>query len=675
MLALLALQAASAGPVDPGATALVAWRAQLGRADGDVRGEPDVLRWPGGWRVRVRPVVDGLTVDGGSQVVSLAPDGSVLRVSGRPVPVGPIPRGLVDRVAAVERAGQLASSVGSGAVAPPQVEEVARVTPAGLQHAWRISFTVADPLQSWVAWIDGSDGSVSGLAPTGHFARGNVFASNPVHGGPQTVELDHLDEGDVLRGPFADVWSCTDPDVGGDLFAFDTCTSFARQALPVDGDYLYGPNEGSLNDPFAEVNLHHHVSRAAAWFDARYGLRDPEPLRVIANFPLANAFYGDFDGDGRGDLSFGVVCAGCGSSSDPLRVQFAYDGDVVIHEFGHWVVGRIADVPMLRGDAYGLEWAGGSLNEGVADVFAMALTMDPQVGEYAGQAFGDAAIRDLDADRRCPDDLRGEVHLDGEIIGSVGWDLIQALGPERASDLLFGAVATWGPDIDWSIAGASLLDSADDLAAAGVLTADDHARARGIVEASGMPTCGRVIPLRDGDTPDPFIVSAGLVGPLERLPAGTQFSVDLGESPDRLVVDVIDRSAPDGLEWSLFVRCGEPVENEPTSLATFGLGFSVPTRWDWTVDGSGRNGRLAIDRSSVPPLPSEGTCFVEVTSRNAGDLVPLDFSTGRLTIAAHVERAVPETPEARGCSVTRTLPGAALMGFASLAVRRRRRAG
>ena len=39
-----------------------------------------------------------------------------------------------------------------------------------------------------------------------------------------------------------------------------------------------------------------------------------------------------------------------------------------------------------------------------------------KAGEYAGTAGGrDGPIRDLEPDRRCPDDLMGEVHANGRV--------------------------------------------------------------------------------------------------------------------------------------------------------------------------------------------------------------------------------------------------------------------
>src|SRR5690606_8484190 len=144
------------------------------------------------------------------------------------------------------------------------------------------------------------------------------------------------------------------------------------------GDYLFTPDPASGDDPFGEVQLYYHLDRVSAWVEDRYGFFHDEPIVGRLNFPMTNAFFGDFDGDGRGDVSFGT-------SEDGH--DFAYDADVVYHEFGHSLVDGLGSPGFLNADAIGLDWVGGGLNEGSADVLAMLLTLDPLMAEYAGQAL------------------------------------------------------------------------------------------------------------------------------------------------------------------------------------------------------------------------------------------------------------------------------------------------
>jgi Zn-dependent metalloprotease len=63
-------------------------------------------------------------------------------------------------------------------------------------------------------------------------------------------------------------------------------------------------------------------------------------------------------------------------------IDFGYDGDVVYHEFGHYVVNQTVNfVGSPHVDKYGLTVAPGAMNEGMADTYSSFITGDPYVGE------------------------------------------------------------------------------------------------------------------------------------------------------------------------------------------------------------------------------------------------------------------------------------------------------
>lgn len=100
--------------------------------------------------------------------------------------------------------------------------------------------------------------------------------------------------------------------------------------------------------------------------------------------------------------------------------------DVIYHEFGHSVHGH-AVIP-------GVGAVDPGVGEGMADVLAALITRDHGMGR--GFFFNDQALRDLDSPQtmRYPDDITGEEHNDGEIVGQAFWDmkkeLIAKLGTE-----------------------------------------------------------------------------------------------------------------------------------------------------------------------------------------------------------------------------------------------------
>lgn len=131
-----------------------------------------------------------------------------------------------------------------------------------------------------------------------------------------------------------------------------------------------------------------------------------------------NAYY-------DGTINFYAEADGCFSTS--------LFNDIVYHEYGHGI--NYDFYTYLNGD-----WANGSLGEGYADVWAINITENPIMSE--GFNIGDlnSYIRcyknGQDGCRRqCPNDIVGEVHSDGEIIGGAWWDLMELIGFQPAFDI------------------------------------------------------------------------------------------------------------------------------------------------------------------------------------------------------------------------------------------------
>ena len=120
----------------------------------------------------------------------------------------------------------------------------------------------------------------------------------------------------------------------------------------------------------------------------------------------------------------------CNAFSDGTKINFFKSSsqcentgriaDVVYHEFGHSIHFH-AVIP-------GVGVFDGALSEGISDYLAATITGDP--GTARGFFYGSAPLRDLDPpnqEKRWPENLTGEVHDDGEIIGESLWDLRKAL--------------------------------------------------------------------------------------------------------------------------------------------------------------------------------------------------------------------------------------------------------
>jgi len=635
---LLLLSAALAAPDDDA-------REHLARLSGfpEADLEARVFPWPGGDRVRLTPRLAGLPVAGRESVVVLDAAGAPRRVVG-PLPAAaaaPSTRPALPRAAAIERA---AAALPAGRdLWPPRASLAFWWGGVEPRLAWAVAIGRADPPATWRLYVDALTGDVLHRRPTSATADALVYPQSPAISEPEVIALGGLYGGDRLEGEYATPFSCAHPSPFGQPLDPSSCDAYTRHAQADGaGDYLYEPDPGALDDPMAEVMLYHHLDLMSAWLWERYGLSLGGPIRAYANFELINAFFGDSDGDGVGDVSFG---------QSPDGVDFAYDADVIYHELGHAVVAATAGLGAVGADAYGMDWGPGSLNEGTADALALVLTGDPWMGDYAG-TFGDRdqPIRDLDQGQRCPDYLWGEVHRDGEIWGAMTWGLMEALGAEAAGDLVYGALTTWQWDTSWGEAGASLLAAADDLAAAGLLSGGELDAVAAVVEAHGLVDCERLVPLGGEAEHAQRIGNLGMIGDFALLPAGSQYVVEVPEGSAALRVEITGFEAEhEDLAWTMMVRRGDIVEHEAIHVDTLGVSLAVPRVFDFAIEGEGAGVAFELSGDSDPPLRPGGSYYVALAGRSLGGIEFLEYVNAEITLSATVDRVVLEKEEPK-CS-------------------------
>lgn len=639
MVVLLSL-AAFAGPLE------------TGRQHLDPRGRLDLVGdavpWPGGTLVRYAQRMQGLPVHGRPLVVSIGLEGQVRRATGRPAGPSPVTTPAVDRDQAVAVARQLGARLGRGAPWPPRPELIWLEDDGGLRLVWRVDLSTVEPLGTWRTHIDAVTGRIVRTDLTSRSARAWVYPSNPSISPLREVVLPGLPgDATTLAGTHASLASCDAVTLESGWFGRTACDAASAQAAADPaGDFFFEPDPVREIDPFAEVQAYFHLDRVAAFLDGRYGFRHRVPIRGYVNFELANAFYGDFDGDGKGDVAFG--------HAPGTEVDFAYDADVVYHEFGHAVVGALANLPFLAADAYGMDWTAGSANEGYADILAMVLTGDPRVGEFAGSAFDLSAIRDLDADRRCPDDLVGAVHADGQVLGALAWNLVERVGPEITHDVFFGAIPFWGQDVSWPVIGQTLLDAAADLRDAGALDDLAHSVVIDEVRRANLLGCGRVLPLASGVETRQAMLNLGLLGDLSQIPLGMQFSVDVPPTASAVRFEVTGVDGHEGLGWAVYGRSGSHVEHEVLAVDLLGLAVARPAVFDWHVDGEGARVLELLPDGDLPFVPGE-RLHLAVASRNLGSIGLLELQSG--TIGLRAEVVMPAAPAASGTAASNLAGG------------------
>ncbi|HCP45424.1 MAG TPA: hypothetical protein DIU15_05250, partial [Deltaproteobacteria bacterium] len=443
--------------------------------------------------------------------------------------------------------------------------------------------------------------------------------------------------GAELGGDYSTVRSCVTW-----VEADTECTEKTTHAQPDDeGNYLYAPDATSIEDPLAEIQMYYHLDVISRWFESEFnfqhnfGLLQGQAIEGVVNFDYNNAFWGDVDGDGVGEVSFGQT----------VNIDFAYDADVIYHEFGHSVFGRIVNPGFIGADEYGIEWATGALNEGTADFFAIAMTRDPDLGEYAGAGFGftSPSIRDLDEDKKCPDDLYGESHRDGMIWASLGWNMLEdeTLGFDITPQVIYGAISSWPSDVNWATAGQSLVEAAGDMLEADELTQEQHDAVIEHGTASGVIGCGRVMRLDEEQEPTQFLVNVGFLADTQ-IPLGNQFSLDVPDNAERLRFRIKDFLASHpNMAWSLYVRRGNHIVHDLQELGFFEV--PVPDIYDETIDGEGDDFAYELTLDSEPPLEPGETYFFSIASRRLGAMD--GFQYAEVTVDGDVWLAESEEEE------------------------------
>lgn len=566
------------------------------------------LRWLGGAFVQMDQTWNGLPVHGARLSASYDPDGSLRRFVGTPLAKAPAQQAPSITAVAARTAAEeyVAAFKGNGSMWPSRTElgVLARDGEAAL--SWVIDVSTSEPVGAWRIFVDAASGEILGEQQELFTARANVYASNPSASELEEVEL--LDVDGVLRNDYAWTNSCTDFD--GQAWQ---CNAKQTQALPDSvGDFFFTPDPLDTNDPFAEVQMFWHLDLVARWFEDMFAFRTNfgqfgQSIEGIVNFQLSNAFFGDADGDGVPEVAFGQ---GNG-------VDYSYDADVVYHEFGHAVFGSVVDSGNGRYDEYGRLVAASGLNEGSADFFSMAITLDPQLGEYAGGGFGsEGAIRELDEDRHCPSDIYGQSHTDGQLWASLGWNMIEdpAIGPEVAAHAFFGALNLWNDEVTFGSAGEALLEAIEDLHESGNIDDAQLQRMNELVDVSGFADCSRVIALDEGVRPRQATFGVVYQGNTRWFPMPNQYSIDAPVGTTSLTFRVEDwaTSNPD-MEFRVIVRRGEHVVFERQGGGGFG-GSLVVAESDFEETDDRDGFRILLDDRSDPPLEPGATYYFAVTS-------------------------------------------------------------
>lgn len=573
---------------------------------------------------RFTQTLDGVPVLGSSAAVRVAPSGRIsvavldlgrgLTVSTSPALDDASARAIVD-----QRRGMSGESHASLGVLPDKGGRLVWVVDAG------------SGLDATRYLVDATDGRALGERSLAVHAKGRVWPiSSVVTPATQDVDLLELTAStpQKLNG-----WN-------GNLTVTNFASEGAMQSLnvvqeltPNSGeDFLYDPPTDftDATDAFAQVGVYYHLTRMKGFFGSAFDLDMSAPSwRVTAavnvqsgGMPLDNAYFSQ-QGQSGPFAAPNLIGIGQGSLAD-----FADDSDVFLHEFTHYVSHNAVDYNegQTGTSEYGLSPFGGSIDEGISDYFACTVNGDPTLGEASLGLFGQA--RDLTkTDKKCPDDVIGEVHADGEMIGSTAWTVRTALGAEIADQLVWGAVSLLTKGASLGDFSTGMKQTAADLVADGVMTAADAVKVDEALAEQQLDDCDHELAI-DAEDPERRTTLIGLdllAQVLGQSCDGLKGFLSLqsyfhfvatpaeGDTSVRFAVTLDDSQGGGGdLDWGIYVRKDEHVGFENSN------GF-IPTvaEWDWAAEHiTGTQGELIIDASSDPPFEAGATYHMVLSHGN-----------------------------------------------------------
>ncbi len=338
-----------------------------------------------------------------------------------------------------------------------------------------------------------------------------IYENDPLDDDLVEVVMPHLTDPDgYLVGEFANVHNCVQEvdqtfEVQG--VTVGVCKMTRKAQRGPDGTYLHvePSDDRDGNDAFAELMMYWHVNRIHDYYRDVHGLTSlDKPLDAIVNVQVhVDQFGGWLPFDNAAFVpkeSLDQLPFPLGVDDDALifgqgtNVDFSYESAVIYHEYTHAIVGTTRLVGFVA-DEYGVDPFPGAMNEGFADYFAATVLDSPLIGAYAltnvPSGFGGGPPQDLSRDlselHTCPDDLFGEVHADGRIIGSALWAMREAIGAEAADRIVLSALETFSDQTGLSEAAQALVGEA------AALDPALEQPVRDVLEAHGLLDCARVL--------------------------------------------------------------------------------------------------------------------------------------------------------------------------------------
>jgi Zn-dependent metalloprotease len=647
--------AIATGTSDP-ASAARAVLAQLGASLG-LTGEwavEDVVEAHGYHVVHARRRVLGRPVVNAPIVVRVRPDGQVDWIDVSPVAARVEPFPAVDR--SVE-SGQVALSVaGYGQARIVSSALVPFASADAVVPAYEVEVAGRARTERARVIVDARSGEVLALEPLALDVLGRVYPQNAVSDAMHTMDLPlaGLTSTTNLVGTYARVASC-------DQLSAD-CTTVQHAVADVDGNFLFDPVAHTYDDAFAEVSAYHHVGVVVDYMAMHHGFTwscgGNARMNVFVNYtempnvPFDNAAFMPGDATTCGYLVFGQ-----GSADD-----YAWDGDVVYHEYGHAVTSQITDLGYFSpGPSPGYQPL--AINEGTSDYWAAAVQGDPVIGESITSLEGSMSmggLRTIDNTLACPNDLFGEGHFDGRMWSGLGWAVRGILGQDRADALFYTAVATVSGSATISMAVSALVSAAMSEVSMGHVTSAELAAIQAAVTARGLADCAMNVPLDDGHEHTGYSGNAFVTATIGHGVAPLQYSIQI--PPDATAVEVLVGHATFYGQSTVHFMNGQPVR---ASISRIVSDRAVPVGRSgsalYTVDqGLVRCGTLYVAVETTDIRSGESLYAIRASVMRTGisstacpppphDAGPRDAGTDTAVDPDAGADAGPSTPPSSGC--------------------------
>jgi len=193
--------------------------------------------------------------------------------------------------------------------------------------------------------------------------------------------------------------------------------SFSKKIGPADDLELLWDDD---NSHVTERNLFYHANAVHDY------VRDLDTGLTAMDFQLSVTV--DFSGQSPNAYSGGKNIGYIGVGVVSMRL--AECAQVMYHEYGHSVNGLLYQA---EGKPNGM--INSSCNEGHADLFSSMIQDDPRMGVGVWVNDSTRTIRNLKNTLVYPDDIQGDGHYNGMILGGAFWDLREATSLEYVQRL------------------------------------------------------------------------------------------------------------------------------------------------------------------------------------------------------------------------------------------------